>query len=270
MTSGERPVVLDEIDARPGSTTSLLRTMIGLYLRRLDEGIASGDLVRLLGDLGVPAGPARTAITRVKQKGLLRSRPGGYALAPDAIPMLERGDRRIFEIRRMQPGDRWCLVSATVPESRRDLRHQLRRRLPFLGAGSVSAALWIAPGYLDAEIEQLLAELGARRYATLFRTDDPRPPVPLADAVASWWDLAALRAEHLRFQDSVADLDRSAPFAAYVRLIDSWRVLPYVDPGLPDGLLPSDWPGDASFRAFEELSTRFAPAAWAHVRSIAG
>ncbi|WP_245958553.1 PaaX family transcriptional regulator [Microbacterium bovistercoris] len=267
-SGGADEAVLDDIDARPGSTTSLLRTTVGLYLRRLEEGVPSAELVRLAGDLGIPAGPARTAITRLKQKGLLLAEDGGYRLNPAAIRMLERGDRRIFEVRRMQAGDPWCLVSATIPEARRDLRHQLRRRLQFIGAGSVAPGLWIVPGFLDDEVGLLLDELGVREYATLFRTEDPRPASPLPVAVAAWWDLDALRAEHLRFQDSVASLP-AEPFAAYVRLIDSWRVLPYVDPGLAAELLPSDWPGDRSFAAFAGLSERLAAPAWEHVRATA-
>ncbi|MHC1149680.1 PaaX family transcriptional regulator C-terminal domain-containing protein [Microbacterium sp. GCM10011525] len=266
--AGAGDTVLDDIDARPGSTTSLLRTTIGLYLRRLDGAISSAALVRLAGDLGILPAPARTAIARLKQKGLLLSQPGGYLLNPAATRMLERGDRRIFEVRRMQAGDPWCLISATIPEARRDLRHQLRRRLQFIGAGSVAPGLWIVPGYLDDEVGQLLDELGARTFATLFRADDPRPAGPLSEAVARWWDLDALRAEHLRFQASVDALP-DEPFAAYVRLIDSWRVLPYVDPGLPAELLPADWPGERGFAAFAGLSARLTAPAWEHVRAIA-
>jgi phenylacetic acid degradation operon negative regulatory protein len=268
-TSGSAPV-LDDIDARPGSATSLLRTFIGLYLRRLGGEIASGALVRLAGDLGIPTPQARTAITRLKQRGLLLSSDsGGHVLTPAAIGLLERGDDRIFTVRTMQAGDEWMLVSATIPETRRDLRHQLRRRLQFLGAGAVSAGLWILPGHLDAEVEELLEELDARGFATLFRTADPRPAQPLADAVTAWWDLDALRAEHERFLASVAGLDISSPFAAYVHLIDSWRVLPYTDPGLPTELLPADWPGARSAEAFSELSARLSAPAWQHVRDVA-
>lgn len=263
--------VLDDIEARPGSATSLLRTLIGLYLRPLGGRIPSAALVRLAGDLGIPPARARTAITRLKQRGLLLATPdAGYALNPAALPMLERGDRRIFAVRTMAAGEDWLLVSATIPETRRDLRHQLRRRLQFLGAGAVTAGLWILPGHLSAEAEQLLAELDARAYATLFRTSDPVPAEPLADAAARWWDLGALRAEHERFLASLDGIDQGEPFAAYVRLIDSWRVLPYVDPGLPATLLPDDWPGERSAGEFERLSRALAPSALAHARDAVG
>ena len=270
-----RDDILDDFDARPGSTASLLRTVVGLYLRPLGGWISTASLVRLSGDLGIPAARARTGIARLKQRGLVRAESAdaaGYRLDPAALPMLERGDRRIFDIRTMSEGEPWCLVSYSIPESRRELRHRLRRGLQWLGAGAVSPALWILPGHLQGEAEALLEEVGVRDSAVLFRTDAPFVAGSLADAVSEWWDLAALRAEHGRFQAAVSALpdavtDRDA-FAAYVQLIDAWRTLPYLDPGLPSALLPADWPGERSFTMFAELSAAFAERAWMHVAAV--
>ncbi|WEK62936.1 MAG: PaaX family transcriptional regulator C-terminal domain-containing protein [Candidatus Microbacterium colombiense] len=264
--------VRDDIDARPGSTVSLLRTVVGLFLRPLGGWISAADLVTLAGDLGIPAPQARTVITRLKQRGLLLAeREGtiGYRLNPAAVPMLERGDRRIFAVREMHDDDPWCLVSFSIPESARSVRHQLRRRLQWIGAGTVSPALWICPGHLQDEVEQILHDLDARQWATLFPASAPRTAVPLAEAAATWWDLDALRAEHEEFQRSLATLP-DEPFAAYVRLLDAWRVLPYVDPGLPSSMLPADWPGRRSIEEFTRLSAALAEPALAHVREVTG
>lgn len=261
--------VLDDIDARPGSTASLLRTFIGVFLRPLGGWISAADLVALAGDLGIPPTQARTGITRLKQKGLLlaeRDDTIGYRLSPAAIPMLERGDRRIFEMREMTDTDPWCLVSFSIPESARSTRHQLRRRLQWIGAGVVSPALWICPGHLKDEALQILHELDARRWATLFLASAPAPAGTLVAAAAQWWDLDALRAEHLAFQASLATLP-TEPFAASVQLIDRWRVLPYTDPGLPPSMLPTDWPGRRSFDEFARRSAALSEPAWEHVRA---
>src|SRR5690606_4935936 len=110
----------DDFDARPGSATSVVRTIVGLYLRDLGGTITSAELVRLLGAAGVGEAHARTAITRVKGKGLLFAdtvdgQPG-YALNPAAVPALQRGDRRIYNYRQQGEAEQWCLVSFTVPE----------------------------------------------------------------------------------------------------------------------------------------------------------
>jgi len=264
--------VLDDIDARPGSTSSLLRTVVGLFLRPLGGWISAADLVTLAEDLGIPTAQARTGITRLKQKGLLlaeRDGVAGYRLNPAAVRMLERGDRRIFEMREMHDDDPWCLVSFSIPESARSVRHQLRKRLQWIGAGTVSPALWICPGHLQDEVAQIVDELDARAWVTLFQASTPQTAVPLVDAAASWWDLGALRAEHRAFQESLATLP-AEPFPAYVQLIDGWRVLPYVDPGLPPAMLPNDWPGRRSFDEFARLSAALAGPALARVRAVTG
>jgi len=269
--------VLDDIDARPGSTASLLRTIIGLTVRQLGGWISTADLVRLSSEVGIEQARARTAIARVKQHGLLlaaRESAVGYRVNPAATAMLERGDRRIFTVRQMQPDDGWCLISFSIPEARRDVRHQLRRRLQWIGCGIVSAALWICPAYLQDEVEEIFRELDVRECVVLFRTQTPQVAGSLPAAVATWWDLNALREEHERFQAALAALSPTGSgaevFSAYVHLVDSWRVLPYVDPGLPAELLPADWPGQRSFDEFARLSEQWAAPAWEHVRASIG
>ncbi|OJV93559.1 MAG: hypothetical protein BGO47_06440 [Microbacterium sp. 67-17] len=271
---------LDDIDSRPGSTTSLLRTVVGIYLRELDGWISVADLLQLLDALGVPGPRARTALARVKKKRLLvpesRGRTAGYRLAPEAVPMLERGDRRIYHPRNMDGASRWCLVSFSIPEESRGLRHQLRRRLQWIGCGTVSPALWIAPAYLLDEVEEILKDLSVRDRATVFVADHPRVAGELADAVAQWWDLSEIRSHHdefLRDHAAIAAIEPGSSreaFATYIRGVDSWRIIPYVDPGLPPALLPRDWPGPASTALLRLLRRRFSGPATDYVSEVTG
>jgi phenylacetic acid degradation operon negative regulatory protein len=272
--------IVDDIDSRPGSTTSLLRTVVGIYLRELGGWISVADLLQLMDALDVPAPRARTAIARVKKKELLvpetRERVAGYRLAEAARPMLARGDRRIYQPRNMDETSRWCLVSFSIPEENRGLRHQLRRRLQWIGCGTVSPALWIAPAYLLDEVEEILDDLDVRDRATVFLADRPRVAGALVDAVAQWWDLNEIRARHDEFLADHADVITAdvptprAAFAAYIRGIDSWRIVPYVDPGLPPTLLPADWPGAASTTLLLELRRLFSGPATDYVSEVTG
>jgi phenylacetic acid degradation operon negative regulatory protein len=269
-------MILDDFDSRPGSATSLLRTIVGACLRDLGGRASVAHLIRLLGTVGVSEAHARTAVLRVGRKGLLRSDGNaGYALNPGAIPMLENGDRRIFTFRQMSDGDPWCLVSFSIPEALRAERHQLRRQLSWIGCGTVSPALWICPAFLSDEVEGIFTELGLRRFATLFEIATPQPAGTLTDAVAGWWDLAALESLHRGFLEATAEFVGFEPagstaFAAWIRTLDEWRVIPYLDPGLPPGVLPAGWPGFASVARFEELSARFADAGRSFARSSGG
>jgi phenylacetic acid degradation operon negative regulatory protein len=270
--------ILDDTDIRPGSATSLLRTIIGCYLRSLGGWIASDALMELMTTVGVNQTRTRTAILRVRSKGILtteiRNGRAGYALEPAALPRLARGDRRIYSPRAMSVSDRWCLISYSIPESRRQLRHQLRRRLSWIGCGTVSAALWICPEYLTSDVEDILTDLGIREEAVIFLASESRLDGGLEQAVAQWWDLPAIAARHQTFLSgygSVADdLAPRQAFATWMGCLDTWRVIPYVDPGLPLAWLPADWPGNRSIPLFADLRERLEDPSGRYVRRVTG
>lgn len=272
--------VLDDMDSRVGSTTSLARTLIGVYLRRIGGWIAISDLIRLMEALDVPAPRTRTTVVRLKKKEVLKARAVGkvlgYELNPAAVPMLVRGDRRIFNYRQMEPDSGWCLISYSIPEEQRDTRYQLRRRLQWIGCGNVSPALWICPDFLSGEVDEILQELDVRNFATLFRTERPQPGCPLKESVAQWWDLDTIANLHRSYnrrhtRDAELPSELVTPrdaFRAYVCSIDTWRVLPYLDPGLPIDLLPASWPGLESIHLFQTISEKYRDISHEYVDSI--
>ncbi|AZM58235.1 MULTISPECIES: PaaX family transcriptional regulator C-terminal domain-containing protein [unclassified Streptomyces] len=253
---------LDDLDSRPGSATSLLRTVIGCTMRDQGGWLSSADLVELMKVVDSPPARTRNALARVKARGLLLSRKHnglpGYALAPEAWPMLARGDRRIYHPRFMEEGDPWCLISFSIPENNRETRHQLRRRLTWIGCGTVANALWICPAYLCGEVEEIVADLGLTDRVPLFISDEVRGVSDLSAAVQEWWDIDSIRALHdafLTHGTQAVDAYRADPtpraaFRAWVTLLDAWRPIPYLDPGLPYSVLPQDWPGRRSIPLF--------------------
>ena len=262
-------MILDDVDSRPGSATSLLRTIIGSYLRGVGGWISIAEIVRLMDAVGISGPHARTAVLRIKNKGVIlpekRGGHPGYFLHPDAVAMLERGDRRIFSFRQQSDDGPWCLVSFSLPETERAARHQLRKRLQWIGCGTVATGLWICPAFLTHEVEEILTELGLRHWATVFITETPQPSGTLADAVRQWWDLDSIAEHHHRFIEQFSqwgpvDDPRSA-FAHYVTMLDRWRIIPYLDPGLQPAVLPTDWPGFESVAIFERLRYELGPTA---------
>ncbi len=266
---------LDDLDARPGSTTSLVRTIVGLYLRALGGWISSAHLIALMSTVGTTPQVTRTAIFRLKSKGILEQldRDGvpGFGLSPTGERIVARGDRRIFTPRSMGPTDQWCLASYSIPEAERERRHQLRKYLQGIGGGQMAPGLWIFPDYLRAEVWQVLRVLKLQDHATLIVSQALEFTGTPQEAAASWWDLDSLASLHHRFlelNDTMADAqehDPGASFAAYVRAIDSWRTIPYLDPGLPDKYLPEDWPGHRSTELFLGIQASHAAAAGNYV-----
>lgn len=262
-------MILDDVDSRPGSATSLLRTVIGSYIRDVGGWFSVAEIVRLMDAIDITSAHARTAILRIKNKGVLVPEMceghQGYRIPPAAVTMLERGDRRIFTFRQQENGGAWCLVSFSLPESERAARHQLRKRLAWIGCGTVSTGLWICPAFLAGEVEEILTELGVRHWATVFITETPQPDGSLRDAVRTWWDLDSIAGMHHKFIDGFAQWGPAQQpreaFAHYVRMLDGWRQIPYLDPGLQPAVLPANWPGFASVALFERLRSELEPAA---------
>ncbi len=242
--------------------------------------MASSVLVELMQAMDIPATLTRTALTRLRKKGVLvaavRGGTAGYELDSRAARMLERGDRRIHTPRSMDAHDPWCLISYSLPESERERRHQLRRQLHWIGCGMVSPGLWVAPEYLRKEVEEILESLGLGERAVLFTTSRPHVVGELRDVVAGWWDLGAvatLYQDFIKFHEHIPTGSAGADphtFATYVNLIDRWRMIPYLDPGLPADCLPSDWPGVQGVAIFQRISESHALASQAFVGSIVG
>jgi phenylacetic acid degradation operon negative regulatory protein len=53
-------------------------------------------------------------------------------------------------------------------------------------------------------------------------------------------------------------------------LIDDWRLFPRLDPGLPDPLLPADWPARSAWQLFDGLRARWSGPGLRYVRTVTG
>ncbi|MDF3298428.1 PaaX family transcriptional regulator [Streptomyces tropicalis] len=248
---------------------SLIVTLYGAYGRFAPGPVPVAELIRLLAAVGVDAPSVRSSVSRLKRRGLLvpaRTAEGaaGYELSPEARQLLDDGDLRIY--RPAPPGDEgWVLAVFSVPESERQRRHVLRSRLSGLGFGTAAPGVWIAPARLYEETRHTLRRLHLDAYVDLFRGEH-LGFTPTAQAVARWWDLPAIAAQHEEFLDRHArvlhawerrpDTPPEEAYRDYLLALDSWRHLPYADPGLPAGLLPADWPGVRSSAVFRGLHAR--------------
>ncbi|MEU6221057.1 PaaX family transcriptional regulator C-terminal domain-containing protein [Streptomyces sp. NPDC047022] len=248
---------------------SLIVTFYGAYGRFAPGPVPVAELIRLLAAVGVDAPSVRSSVSRLKRRGLLlpaRTAAGaaGYALSPDARQLLDDGDRRVYAT--APPKDEgWVLAVFSVPESERQKRHLLRSRLGGLGFGTAAPGVWIAPARLYEETRHTLERLGLDPYVDFFRGEH-LGFVPTARAVARWWDLEAIAVQHEEFLgrhagvlhawQSREDTPPQEAYRDYLLALDSWRHLPYADPGLPSELLPEDWPGARSAAVFQALHER--------------
>ncbi len=247
------------VEPGPSSPGSMIVTFAGLYLRKAGGWIAVADLIKLLEVAGQSAAAVRQALVRLKSRGFLAAERqagrAGYRLTERGLADLAVGDGRIFRYGESDESDGWVLAVFSVPEQARPERHRLRTQLAWLGFGTVSAGVWIAPATLATRAQQHIADCGLGAYVTWFSGRALRPDID------HWWDLDALGSLYrtfLRHWESAAEADDDADpddlaMARYLTLVDEWRQFPRIDPGLPAALLPPHWPGRRAFEVFVRL-----------------
>ena len=268
---------------RPPRPRALIVTIYGLYARESGGWLSVAALIRLMSGLGADEPAVRSAVSRLKRRGILEPRrvdgAAGYGLSEAGRQALAEGDRRIFGRPRARLSDGWLLAVFSVPEPERSQRHALRTRLTWLGFGTVSAGVWIAPGHLAAETTEVLERAGLSGYVALFRAGYLAFG-DVAGELGRWWDLGRLQRMYTEFTGAYApvlrrwaatlDADDAAAFADYVTALTDWRRLPFLDPGLPAELLPDRWPGTEAAELFGRLRARLDHPARRHAHTVTG
>lgn len=243
------------------SARSLLLTVLGEFALARHEPVWTASILEALGQVGVEQRAARQALARTSAEGLLESQRHGrrtaWALTDRGAELLTAGTTRIYGFMREPHAwdGRWLVLTVSIPESQRKLRHRLRTRLTWLGLGSPSSGLWVSPdGDLAAEVDEVIRELGLddQSFAWVGPTSgtghEPR-------LVAAAWDLDDVEKRYLAFLDQFEErraTNASDAFIAQVELVQEWRRFPFLDPDLPRELLDHAWPGPRAASVFHE------------------
>jgi phenylacetic acid degradation operon negative regulatory protein len=236
---------------------SVLLTMLGEYVLPVPGGVWQETLIGALGTLGHKTHAARQALARSVGAGWLQTERHGRRsrvhLTPDTAEMLRSGAERIYTFGVPWAWDgRWLLVVLRVPEERREVRHQMRTRLAWAGFGSLGGGLWITP-HTDREHE--LADVagdGSAAELVSFRAELGALGEP-ARVVADAWDLDALADAYRAFVTRFGRMRPHGPeaeFRAQTLLVHEWRRFPFLDPDLPERMLPPRWPRGRAHELF--------------------
>ncbi|GAA4745215.1 PaaX family transcriptional regulator [Actinomycetospora chibensis] len=251
------------------SARSLLMTVLGEIVLPAGRPVWTQTVVDVLGLVGVEEKSARQALARTAADGMLTSERVGRRVRWDLSPwghgLLTEGAARIYAHGRARPAwdGRWLVVVASVPEQQRARRHRLRTRLAWAGLGSPAAGMWVSTdtGRL-AEVREVLAEIDPADAHVI--TGEYEGGLSSTELAARAWDLGELAARYEDFVARFADLSPATDaetLAAQVRLVDAWRRFPFLDPGLPDDLLPDAWVGHRAAEVFHGRHAEWAPGA---------
>jgi phenylacetic acid degradation operon negative regulatory protein len=266
-------------DSPRSSARSLLLTALGEFVLPGGRPVWTSALVELLAGLGVEEKAARQALARTAADGWLEGERYGrrvrWELTARGRRLLTEGAERIFALgSEPQPWDgRWLVVTVTVPETQRALRHRLRTRLMWAGLGNPAQGLWVTPHpQREAEVKEVVAELGVG--ASVFSFTGPFAGVgDESELVRRAWDLESVARHYEEFLTEFAGARPHGDgevLAGQIRLVHAWRRFPFLDPQLPDSLLPPRWTGRLAARRFHTLHDAWAPAAQRRWRELAG
>ena len=241
---------------------AILWDLFGDHLRYVDDGrMPMRALNRLLDVFSVGESTSRVVLARMRREGWFTTyrdgRQTSYALTGRSIRMLDEGRTRIFDRGRDDWDGIWRMVIYGVPEESRGERDRARRTLAWHGFGPLAAATWISPHPRLETVRGALADLSATRMDLL----ESRSLSRTADREMAFrcWDLDGLGRDYLKLISAYEQLPAPAELAALpgpqalrqqVKLVASYRTLPFRDPDLPAALLPEGWQGQRAHALF--------------------
>ncbi|MFC2005077.1 PaaX family transcriptional regulator C-terminal domain-containing protein [Chloroflexota bacterium] len=266
-------------------TREAILTLYGDYVLPRGGEIGIGSLIRLLSNFGVSELAIRSAVSRMCRGGLLKVRQVGkksyYSLTQDGHSFLTKGAHRIFQRKNTHWDGTWNIVTYSIPERRRQTRHELRVELNWMGYGALSEATWISPYDLTKEVKTLLHRLNIEEYVRIFNASHQVGTDP-GKIISHCWDLDRIHCKysdflteyrpklegHLKRLQTGETIEPSECFVARFNLINEYRKLPFFDPDLPLELLPKDWLRPQAAALFDEYHGSLTEKANEYVDSV--
>lgn len=241
---------------------SALFTLFGDVVRPSGGEAWLEVLTQCMGALGFSPEATRTALHRMAGEGWVVPRREGryaaYRLTARGVDRLDEAAARIYRLRAADWDGRWrVLVSATVSGN-----PALAHELEWMGFGRLTQDVWISPHEHGERLAHVLALHGVNGEVSHLLADTHDD----GQIVRRAWNLTALREAHATFLDRWRGLaapdEPEAAFTTRILLVHHWRSFLFLDPGLPEALLPEDWLGDEAARCFHDLYNAVDVAAW--------
>ncbi len=265
---------------------SMLFTLYGDYAYPSGRAIGLRAIVAMAARLGIGEVAVRSAIARLARQGWLHAEKHGrralYGLTDAGRRLIDEGTQRIYRPSSTKWTGSWCLLTYSIPESRRSLRDRMRRQLAWLGFGAMGGGAYASPRAVSDEAQDLLRTHGVEPFARIFRAELRGSPGSDVDLVRACWDLASIGRRYRAFETHYAPLfardkrrlragqlpDADA-FVVRFALTHDFRRFPFIDPDLPRELVPRGWPGFRARSLFERYHALLTDGAWRYFGSVA-
>lgn len=275
-----RPILTSIRQEIPNRTPKLLLTVFGDTIQPHGGEIWLGSLIRLLKPLGINERLVRTSVFRLARDGWLESTREGrrsfYRLTPTALPSVESAERRIYHAPQRHWNGRWNLVFTGTAGITSEQRAELRKRLSWLGFGTIAPNVFGHPCAPMEPVWELFEALDVSGQAAVMRAQriDSDQGLSTAEMVSQCFDLRQLEHSYRKFIRRYSKLGEALAagagpsgeepvhcFILKTMLVHHYRRLLLRDPQLPAPLLPRDWAGSDARRLCATLYRALAPQA---------
>ena len=253
------------IELEPIRPQELAITLLGAYVRPDPRPVWSGGIVQLLEEFGFSTSAARATLSRLVDRGYLRRIRSGRLVSYEITNRCKRvvieGEQRIFSLGTNTAWDgSWTVVWHSIPERSRRKRARFGIRMRFLGFGSVQDGTWISPHDRERDVAGVVDELQVSSHVGVL-IGRPAADLQIDRVIQRSWDLGALSERYRRFVEEFEAYDAaSSPalsdhdaFLVRTSLVHAFRQFSFLDPDLPDELMPASSARRAAVRIFHSL-----------------
>ncbi|MFT9849762.1 phenylacetic acid degradation operon negative regulatory protein PaaX [Aneurinibacillus sp. REN35] len=246
---------------------SMLFTIYGEYIRHYGNEIWVGSLTRLMSEFGLTEQAIRAAISRMMKQGWLESRKIGnrsyYKMSTRGKKRLDEAAKRIYKEVSDEWDGKWRIVCYNIPEEKRGLRDKLRKELSWMGFGMLANSTWISPHNLINRVKDISELYDINEHIEFFDCDHFGWSTP-EQLVKRCWDLNEINDKYQEFvkeysprfnelKQRIENADKIQDSYCFVEktiLVHEYRKFLFIDPNLPEVLLPDFWVGKEADRLF--------------------
>lgn len=252
------------------STRSMIFTIYGDYIRHYGNVIWIGSLIKLLEAFGHNEQAVRAAVSRMSKQGWLKSEKRGnksyYFLTEQGVARMKEASKRIYKEPTPPWKGKWWILVYTIPEEKRHLRDKLREELVWSGFGLLSNSCWITPNDLEDEMKRMIKKYEIEDYVSYFQSTYKGMQTN-EELVKKCWDLDEINKRYAQFIEQYSqkyvidkskinknEMSDSSCFVKSAWLVHQYRKFLFIDPSLPDELLPEKWLGDSATSLFKDYN----------------
>lgn len=250
------------------STRSLIITLYGDYIRHFGNEIWIGSLIELLEAFGHNEQSVRTAVSRMSRQNWLTSRKEGnksyYSLTEYGKKRTNEAAVRIYQIEPEKWDGKWRILFYTIPEDKRKIRDQLRNELVWSGFAPLTNGAWITPNNLEEQVQTIIQKYQIEEYVNFFVSENLGPKSN-KEIILQYWDIEKINETYEQFIQMFENhyktdqrkmkqgkLDEEECFVKRTMLVHEYRKSLFVDPGLPEELLPGEWKRNEAASLFHQ------------------